>query len=195
VNRRKNMELWNTRKRKVLIGAGAILVLVAGMMSLAVSSATADTFARKLAFARIINAEGDTIGAALPTQRQEGVRIYAWASGLTPGRHGIHIHAVGRCDPTAFATAGGHFNPETRQHGLENPVGPHAGDLPNLEVRENGLGILRADSDRISLLDGPKSLFDADGSALIIHAAEDDQMTDPTGNSGARVACGVIQAR
>ena len=189
------MELWNTRKRKVLIGAGAILVLVAGMMSLAVSSATADTFARKLAFARIINAEGDTIGAALPTQRQEGVRIYAWASGLTPGRHGIHIHAVGRCDPTAFATAGGHFNPETRQHGLENPVGPHAGDLPNLEVRENGLGILRADSDRISLLDGPKSLFDADGSALIIHAAEDDQMIDPTGNSGARVACGVIQAR
>ena len=89
------MKLLNTRIRKVLIGAGAILVLVAGMVSLAASSATANAFAQKLAFARIINAEGDTIGAALLTQRQEGVRVYAWARGLTPGRHGIHIHAVG----------------------------------------------------------------------------------------------------
>lgn len=190
------MELSNTRSRKVLIGAGAILVLAVGIVSLIVTSAaTADQVTRKLAYARIINADGDTIGTALLTQRREGVRVYAWARGLTPGRHGIHIHAVGQCDPTAFTTAGGHFNPEVKQHGLENPAGPHAGDLPNLEVRENGLGILSADSDRISLLDGPRSLFDADGSALIIHAAEDDQMTDPTGNSGTRVACGVIQAK
>lgn len=99
------MELPNTQKNKVLIGAGTILVLAVGMVSLIVASAaTADQVARKLAYARIVNAEGDTIGAALLTQRREGVRVYAWARSLTPGRHGIH--AIGQCDPTAFATAG-----------------------------------------------------------------------------------------
>jgi Cu-Zn family superoxide dismutase len=190
------MELLNTPRRKLLVVAVAIMALAVGAALLAVSSsATADPFGQKIAFARIVNAEGDMIGAAILTQKQEGVRVFAWARGLTPGRHGIHIHAVGMCDPAAFTTAGGHFNPEMKQHGLENPAGPHGGDLPNLEVSENGLGIMHAQSDRISLLDGPTSLFDADGSALIIHAGEDDQVTDPTGNSGARVACGVIQAK
>ncbi len=193
------MELINmTNRRKVLaVIAAAIMALMAGIVALLMvsPSAIAEQTGTKFAFARIVNAEGDAIGAAMLTQRQEEVRIFAWTRGLTPGKHGIHIHAVGLCDPAAFTTAGGHFNPEMKQHGLENPAGAHGGDLPNLEVRENGLGILNADNDRISLLEGPKSLFDADGSALIIHASEDDQMTDPTGNSGARIACGVIQAK
>lgn len=192
------MALLNNPTRKVLvIIATAVMVLAAAMVALlAVSpSAIADPPSPKFAFARVMDAEGDVIGTAMLTQRKEEVRVFAWTRGLTPGKHGIHIHAVGLCDPAAFTTAGGHFNPEIKEHGLDNPDGAHGGDLPNLEVRENGIGILHAVNDRISLLEGSNSLFDADGSALIIHAAEDDQVTDPTGNSGARVACGVIQAK
>jgi len=192
------MELVNNPRRKVLtVIAVAVMVLAAGMVALlAVStSATADPSSPKFAFARIMDADGDVIGAAMLTQRKDEVRVFAWTKGLTPGKHGIHIHAVGLCDPAAFATAGGHFNPEARQHGLENPAGAHGGDLPNLEVRENGIGILHAGNERVSLFEGSNSLFNADGSALVIHAAEDDQVTDPTGNSGDRIACGVIQAK
>ena len=103
------------------------------------------------------------------------------------------IHAVGSCTPT-FAAAGGHYNPFTREHGLDNANGPHAGDLPNLEVNVAGRGHLDAVSHHATLSGGPVSLFDADGSAIVIHANEDDQVTNPTGNSGARIACGVIEA-
>lgn len=120
------MELVNNPRRKVLtVIAVAVMVLAAGMVALlAVStSATADPSSPKFAFARIMDADGDVIGAAMLTQRKDEVRVFAWTKGLTPGKHGIHIHAVGLCDPAAFATAGGHFNPEARQHGLENPAG------------------------------------------------------------------------
>jgi Cu-Zn family superoxide dismutase len=171
-----------------------LVVLTAGLLVLiAASTAAAQPFSRSFAWAPIVDANGESIGTAALTQKKEKVHIYAWATGLTPGKHGIHVHAVGQCDPTAFVTAGSHFNPEIRKHGLHNPEGPHAGDMPNMEVREIGFGIMRAATDRISLSDGPKSVFDADGSAIIIHAAEDDQVTDPTGNSGARIACGVIE--
>lgn len=192
------MELLDHRRRKVLATiALAGVVLAAGVaVLLAVSpSAAAAPFGPKFAFARIVDAEGDTVGAAVLTQGkgQEEVRVFAWARGLTPGKHGIHFHAVGQCADADFASAGSHFNPDLKQHGLRNPLGAHGGDLPNLEARESGLGILRADTDRVGLGDGPRSLFDADGTAVIIHADKDDQVTDPTGNSGARVACGVIR--
>jgi len=132
--------------------------------------------------------------AALTQHHDGGVRIFVWAKDLTPGKHGIHIHSVGNCDPAGgFVAAGSHFNPEAKPHGLSNPSGPHAGDSPNLRVRPVGLGVLRVLNARVSLGEGPTSLFDADGSAIVIHAGEDDQMTDPTGNSGARIACGVIR--
>ena len=174
------------------------MVLAAGMVALLVisPSAIADPSSSKFAFARIMDAEGDAVGVAMMTQRKDEVRVFAWTKGLMPGKHGIHVHAVGQCRDAAFASAGSHFNPEMKKHGLESPDGPHGGDLPNLEVRENGLGILHASNDRVSLLDGSSnSLFDTDGSALVIHADEDDQVTDPTGNSGDRIACGVIQAK
>jgi Cu-Zn family superoxide dismutase len=146
------------------------------------------------ASAAIYSAGGQHIGSALFVEDSAGlVRVYVKVQGLTPGLHGIHLHAVGACIPT-FAAAGGHHNPLGHQHGLDNPLGAHAGDLPNLSVDAAGVGRLFGVTDRATLSAGPVSLFDADGSAVIIHASPDDQVTDPTGNSGGRVACGVIQA-
>ena len=129
--------------------------------------------------------------------RQDGdgiVHVNVHVKGLTPGLHGIHIHGIGACGPT-FAAAGGHYNPFGHQHGLENPSGPHAGDLPNLVVNEDGVGHLDASTDRVTLSEGAATLFDADGSAFIIHANPDDQVTDVgNGGSGARIACAVIVA-
>jgi Cu-Zn family superoxide dismutase len=117
-------------------------------------------------------------------------------TGMAPGAHGIHFHAVGSCESSsagAFTAAGAHFNPLGRQHGLSNSAGPHAGDAPNFTVGADGAAQLSFTTDRVSLTEGSTSLFDADGSALVIHAAADDQVSQPSGNSGARIACGVIR--
>jgi Cu-Zn family superoxide dismutase len=151
------------------------------------------------ASATYVNATGATVGWARLVEDSTGivhVNVHVW--GLTPGLHGIHIHSVAACTPT-FAAAGGHYNPLARQHGLLNPAGAHAGDLPNLIVNVDGVGHLDATTDRVTLTAGPATLFDttagAVGSAFIIHANEDDQVTDATnGNSGARIACAPIEA-
>jgi Cu-Zn family superoxide dismutase len=113
-------------------------------------------------------------------------------SGLTPGPHGIHIHEQGACTGPDFGSAGGHLNPAGRQHGLENPAGPHAGDLPNLLVDADGSAdtIFAVSPD---LLAGGEGLFHVGGTAVVVHAERDDQHTDPSGGSGARVACGVVE--
>ena len=145
------------------------------------------------ASATLYSPAGDVVGWARFTEDASGVvHVNVKVQGLAPGLHGLHLHAVGACRPT-FAAAGGHHNPLGHQHGLENPYGAHGGDLPNLVVNGAGQGRLNATTERATLSAGPVSLFDADGSALVIHAAEDDQVTDPTGNSGGRIACGVIQ--
>ena len=113
-------------------------------------------------------------------------------SGASVGLHAVHIHAVGKCDPPDFNSAGPHFNPTGKQHGALNPQGSHAGDLPNLNVGADGSGRLETASEQIALASGAASLWDADGSSLVVHAAPDDFKTDPTGNSGARIACGVL---
>jgi Cu-Zn family superoxide dismutase len=137
----------------------------------------------------LINASGQTIGTVRAWQTAGGVTFRVIASGLPHGVHGVHVHAVGKCDPPDFASAGPHWNPTGKKHGMSNPAGPHAGDLPNVVVKANGvLGatlVLSAAS--------MASLIDADGAALVIHAAADDNMTDPSGNSGARIACAVLQ--
>ena len=113
--------------------------------------------------------------------------------GATTGQHGIHFHTVGTCDgATKFAGAGGHFNPGGKKHGMMSPDGPHAGDLEALTIDSFGHGSFTALDPRITLTPGPNSLLDADGSSIVLHALPDDQRTDPSGNSGARVACGVI---
>ena len=112
---------------------------------------------------------------------------------LTPGLHGIHFHSVGKCDASGvFASAGPHFNPAGRMHGLMSPDGPHAGDLEAITVDEFHQAHFVWLDPRVTLSPGPNSLFDADGSAIVLHALPDDQRTDPSGNSGARVACGVV---
>ena len=113
------------------------------------------------------------------------------AAGLAPGAHGIHLHAVGKCEGPGFTSAGGHLNPAGKQHGLRNPNGSHLGDMPNLAVAANGTATLSHGlgmSAQALLAD----LFDADGTAIVIHAGRDDQVTDPAGDSGGRVSCGVF---
>jgi Cu-Zn family superoxide dismutase len=122
-----------------------------------------------------------------------GVRISGALTGLPPGTHGIHFHEAGRCEPPAFATAGAHLNPASAQHGLENPRGPHAGDLPNVSANTAGQMVVDVATLRVTLSsDRPIGVLDGDGTALVIHADRDDQRTDPAGNSGGRIACGVI---
>ena len=148
------------------------------------------------ATAELRDRTGASVGTARLTGDNDGtITLVVHVDRMTPGSHGIHFHAVGSCTPgdtTAFAAAGPHYNPLNRKHGLENPDGPHAGDLPNLVVGENGSGDLEAKTARATLRAGPASLLDADGSAVVVHANADDQKTDPSGNSGARVACGVV---
>lgn len=150
-----------------------------------------------VAYATISNAAGEPKATAEMWQDMENVvHVDVQVTGLTPGSHGIHFHAVGSCDAsggTAFAAAGAHFNPLGRQHGLDNPAGPHGGDAPNLTVAADGTAHASFTTDRISLTDGSTSLFDADGSSIVIHAAADDQISQPAGNSGARIACGVVR--
>jgi superoxide dismutase, Cu-Zn family len=142
--------------------------------------------------AELRNAGGQVVAIATFTQVGGAVRVLVEATGLPPGPKGVHIHAVGKCDPPDFTTAGSHFNPGGKEHGSLNPKGPHAGDLPNITVGQDGRGRMESTTEQVTLLAAPNSVFDADGSALVIHAAADDFKTDPTGNSGARIACGVI---
>ena len=150
------------------------------------------------ATASLADASGASAGTAQLWQGDDGVvHVDVRATHLTPGVHGIHFHAVGRCEgnlATPFSTAGAHYNPLGKQHGLNNAAGPHAGDAPNLEVGSDGTGHLSFTTSRITLTSGPTSVIDSDGTAIVIHATADDQTSQPSGNSGARVACGVVQA-
>lgn len=143
------------------------------------------------------DATGAEVGTATLTSNDDGaVHLVVRVHGLPVGTHGIHFHALGVCDgAAAFASAGGHFNPRDQHHGLENPAGPHAGDLPNLAVNADGTGSMDVVTGRATLRSGPATLFDADGTAIVVHAGTDDQKTDPSGGSGARIACGVIQGQ
>jgi Cu-Zn family superoxide dismutase len=136
---------------------------------------------------------GQQVGVATLTEGTDGVRVEITGTGLPPGPRGLHIHAVAKCDPPDFVSAGAHFNPGGKKHGRLNPDGAHAGDLPNLVVTSLGSAGLDATAKAVTLKSGvPASLFGEGGTSLVIHAAPDDEKTDPTGNSGARIACGVI---
>lgn len=146
--------------------------------------------------AELRNAAGEVVGEATFERVDNGVRIQFEGKNLPPGTHGFHIHENGECTPPTFETAGNHFNPTAAQHGLQNPQGPHGGDLPNLEVDANGTGRMDYVAKDLTLEpSGDRSLVAGNGTALVIHESADDQVSDPSGNSGGRIACGVIRAR
>jgi Cu-Zn family superoxide dismutase len=136
--------------------------------------------------------EGKQVGVATLIQTPEGVRIAVTGYRLPPGSHGLHVHAVGLCEPPEFTSAGAHFNPDGKQHGRLNPAGPHAGDLPNLVVAASGEGGIDVTTKAFTLVAGPTSLLGEKGTSVVVHANPDDEKTDPTGNSGGRIACGLI---
>jgi superoxide dismutase, Cu-Zn family len=172
-----------------------VSLVLMGFACLALAAGTVAAGGAAHAEARLVDATGATIGWALFTEDEAGqLHLNVQVAGLSPGRHGVHLHAIGSCIGPTFASAGGHHNPLGAQHGLDNRLGAHAGDLPNLALNIAGRGHLDAVSDGATLSSGPVALFDSDGSAIVIHAFEDDQVTNPTGNSGPRIACGVISA-
>lgn len=138
------------------------------------------------------NASGEQLGTATVSQEADGVRVVADVMGLPPGDYAMHLHAVGKCEGPGFTSAGPHFNPGMKQHGHLNPAGEHAGDLPNITIGRDGRGHLAADRPGFTLAGGETPLLDADGAAVVLHAAADDYRSDPAGNAGARVACGVL---
>jgi superoxide dismutase, Cu-Zn family len=143
--------------------------------------------------ASIKDATGKDVGQVQLIQTPHGVLLKMSLRGLPAGEHAFHIHAVGKCEPPAFTSAGGHFNPGGKKHGMLAAEGQHAGDMPNLHVPASGELVVDVANSLISLIKGqPNSLFDADGSSIVIHAGPDDYKTDPAGNSGDRIACGVI---
>ncbi len=143
----------------------------------------------------IVNTEGKKIGEVKLVEGIDGVTINIQAEGLSPGKHGIHIHETGVCTPPDFKSAGAHFNPGHKEHGFDNPKGFHLGDLPNLEVDAEGKVTAEVTTVLVTLKPGVEnSLLDADGSSLVIHEKADDYKTDPAGNSGDRIACAVVKS-
>lgn len=178
------------RRLATLVAASALVAMgchhgtqVPSMMDMPVSSA----------HGTLHMADGREVGGVTLTQTTAGVLMTADLSGIPAGTHGIHFHAVGQCNAPDFASAGGHFNPGMKMHGLRSTNGPHGGDLPNIHVPESGMLRVELVAPNVRLGAGPGTLFDADGAAIVIHALADDYQTDPAGGSGSRIACAVLE--
>jgi Cu-Zn family superoxide dismutase len=167
----------------------AVAIAITGILSAAALCA-----ASKSVKVNMKDAKGASVGTATITEGKSGsgVTIKVDFKGLPPGEHALHIHQNAKCEPPGFTTAGGHFNPDKKMHGLDNPQGPHNGDMPNFTVKANGTAKATIPDPRVNLGDGANSVFSNGGTALMIHAKADDLKTDPTGNAGDRIACGLI---
>lgn len=177
--------------RFVCAASAALLATVAAQPLAAQRTDDAAQTAR----AQLVDAEGNVVAVAtLRETAGHGVLIQLDAERLPAGEHAFHIHQTGRCDAPTFESAGGHYAPRGRQHGFLVPAGPHAGDLPNLHVPQDGRLVIEVLARDVTLRPGaPNTLFDEDGSALVVHAGADDYRSQPSGDAGGRVACGVIQ--
>jgi superoxide dismutase, Cu-Zn family len=169
----------------------ASALMLAGALTLA--AAAPKPTATPTATAELKSADGKDVGTVALTQTRSGVRLKLSLKELPPGVHAVHVHAVGKCEPP-FTSAGGHFNPEQKKHGLNSKEGHHAGDMSNIVISANGNRTVTLHDPDITLeKDKPNSVFQDGGTAVVIHANKDDYMTDPAGNAGDRIACGVIK--
>ncbi len=172
-----------------------IAILTAGMLLTTGCAQTTTASGGRTAVADLFDASGKASGSATLRDSADGLWLDVSVKGVTPGAHGLHVHAVGTCTAPDFASAGGHWNPTAHQHGKKNPQGPHAGDAPNLIANAKGSGRLKTWLGAGMISGGATPLLDADGAAVVLHADPDDEMTDPSGKSGKRVLCGVLRLR
>lgn len=179
---------------QIMVTASLGLLLLTGCQaarSTAVSEASTPPESISVA---LIGVNNQSVGSAQFTAVKDGVQLDVQVSGLPPGVHGLHIHEKAMCEAPTFDSAGGHFNPQMKEHGFLNPKGAHAGDLPNLIVDAQGNGKFSAVTKAVILeKDKPNSLIKTDGSSLVVHEKADDLKTDPSGNSGKRIACGAVK--
>ena len=166
--------------------ANGLTVLLAGLAFAAATVQSAG--AAEQAMAKLKNPQGKGVGSVMLIETPHGTLLHARFSNLPAGAHAFHVHAVGKCEPP-FKSAGGHFNPEGRKHGIHAAAGLHVGDMPNIHVPESGALEIEVLN---TLLKLDSSLFDADGAAIVLHAGPDDYKSDPAGAAGGRIACGVI---
>lgn len=169
-------------------------LMFAGAALLAPAMASANHHKGQAA-ADIVDGQGQSKGRAILMQHKDGIHVEVKALGLPAGVHAVHIHMTGACTGPDFTSAGGHWNPGKKQHGHDNPAGAHMGDMPNMTVGPDGAGTLHSVVKGAMLKGGDQPLLDADGAAIVIHATADDYKTDPTGNAGGRIGCGIVTAK
>ena len=168
--------------------------LVAFFVCVVVFGVPSSSLCAELAMAELAGPDGKPVGIATFTEGDNGVTIAVHLYNMPPGVHALHIHAAASCETPDFKSAKGHFNPYNRKHGLQNPKGAHAGDLPNITIASDGTGAVIVTAPLVTLAAGGNSLFRDGGTAIMIHAGPDDYLSDPAGAAGPRIACGTIRS-